>query len=119
MSRDYIPLVKKDETSKVFLKNIILIEQELRKSMIYTDKEKFWLYSKIDTLMQYLDSRFLKCHQSYIINLDKVVKMKSQTIFFENGQKIFIGREKFQSTRQYYASYIIHAQKNLAKSPGM
>ena len=116
MCRDFIPVVSKSEACKVFIKNIILIEQVLRKSKIHTDEEIISFYSKIDELIQFLDGRFFQCHKSYIINMDKVVKMKSQTIFFENGKEISIGREKFQCARQHFAGYITRmAKKNLAK----
>jgi len=116
MSKVYIPFVKRTEACKIFVESIILIEQELRKAMIHTDEESYWMYSKIDEFMQYLDFRFIKCHKSYIINLDKVIKMKAQTIFFENGRKIEIGREKFMFAKQSYANYIITgAKKNLAR----
>lgn len=120
MYRVYIPLVSRGETCKIFLESIILIEQELRKARIYTDEENYSLYSKIEEFTQYLDGRFLRCHQSYIINLDKVVKMKAQTIFFENGLKIMIGREKFINAKQNFTNYItLGAKKNIAGNLGI
>ena len=117
MNGNYVPIIKKGEVCKIFLKNIILIEHDRRKSTIYTDEEKYSLYSKAEELIQFLDNRFLKCHKSYIINLDRVIRMKAQTIFFENGQKIYIGRETFHCASQCFAMYITKgAKKNLAES---
>ena len=108
--------MNKKEIRKVFLESIILVEQKLRKTTIYTDEDNYRYNSKIDEVMQYLDGRFLKCHQSYIINLDKVVRMHACTIIFENGIEIALGRDCFTAAKQRYAVYIVEmAKKNLAR----
>lgn len=104
--KKYVPIVKRGEICKVFLESIMLIEQDLRKTRIYTEDDTYWIYRKIDELVKYLDQNFLKCHQSCIINLDKVIKMKDQTIYFENGYKISMGREKFHFAKQHFARHI-------------
>ena len=111
MVKSYIPIIRRDETCKVFIENILMIEQDLRKTVIYTEEDKYWRYGKMDELSKYLDDRFFKCHHSCIINMDKVVKMREQTIFFENGFKITIGREKFQCAKQNFARYMIQEAK--------
>ena len=111
MARDYIPVICKEEASKVLINNVMLIEQELRKTIIYTDEDRHSFYGKIGDLLKYLDGRFFECHQSYIINMDKVVKMREQTIFFENGLKIMLGRDKFKLAKQKFAGYMVQEAK--------
>jgi len=65
-------------------------------------------------MLRYLDERFLKCHRSCIINMDKVQRMKEQTIFFENGYSFAIGKEKFQSAKQHFARYIVQEANTYA-----
>ena len=112
MERDYIPVIRRSESSKVYLKRIMLIEQELRKIMIFTEEGKYWRYGKIEELSKYLDKRFLKCHSSCIINMDKVVKMRDQTIYFENGYKIIICKEKFYSAKNKFNGYLETTNEN-------
>lgn len=125
MSGNYIPIITKDETSKIFIEKVTFIEQELRKTVIYTDEDRCSCYAKIGDFIKYLDGRFFECHQSYIINMDKVVKMREQTIFFENGHQITLGRDKFKHARQKFSGYIIQganaitAQKILARGLGL
>ena len=110
-SGKYIPIINKDEICKVYIEDILLIEQELRKTIIYTEEDKFWCYGKIDEFLKFLDNRFFRCHQSCIINMNKVIRMKDQTIFFENGFKIMMGKEKFKYTKQNFALYVINGSK--------
>jgi DNA-binding LytR/AlgR family response regulator len=107
MLRDYIPIIRRDETSKIFVDDVLCIEQELRKAVIYTMGDTYWCYGKISDLSKHLDNRFFQCHQSYIINMDRVVKMREQTIYFENGFKITIGRDKFSIAKQSFSAYLI------------
>jgi len=104
--KNYIPVITKSEIAKVFVDSVMLIEQELRKTHIYTVEDEYFPYGKIDELSKYLDKRFFKCHQSCIINMEKVVKMREQTVFFENGLKVVMGRDKFHNAKQYFAIYI-------------
>jgi len=113
MDEKYIPIITKKVTCKIYIEDVMLIEQELRKTIIYTEIDDFQIYGKIDEFLKFLDGRFFKCHQSCIINMDKVVKMKEQTIFFKNGYKVMMGREKFKFARQKFASLLINETKNL------
>ena len=106
MGEGFIPFVNRSETSKIYIDRIMLIEQELRKINIVTDEGQYSRYGKIAELSEYLDGRFLRCHNSYIINMDKVVKMREQTIFFENGFSIMMGRDKFLFAKQSFANYM-------------
>lgn len=104
--RDYIPFIKRNDICKIFIEDIMMIEQDLRKIVIHTEEEQHQCYGKISELSEYLDGRFYKCHCSCIINMDKVVRMKDRMIYFENGFVMPICREKFQNAKQYFAIYI-------------
>jgi DNA-binding LytR/AlgR family response regulator len=115
MREEFIPFVNRSETSKIYIENIMLIEQERRKIIILTEDNKYSWYGKIGELSEYLDNRFLKCHSSYIINMDKVIRMREQTIFFENGYTIMVGRDKFVFAKQLFARYIQTKNKHIRK----
>jgi len=50
---------------------------------------------------------FLRCHQSYIINLNYVVDMKSDVFFLGNGEEINISRQYRKESRQCYIDYML------------
>ena len=108
MGEGYIPIINREETCKVYIVNVLFIEQDLRKIIVHTEDGLFWRYGKIEELLKYLDDRFFKCHKSCIINLDKVMKMKEQTVFFENGDKIVMSKEKFRLAKQNFAGRMLN-----------
>ena len=114
MTKKFIPIVKKKETCKVFLESILTLEQDLRKTIIHTEEGTYLLYAKIDDFTKYLDENFLRCHHSCVINLDKVVKMKDQTAYFENGYHTSFGRDTFRYVKQHFAGHMLRsANKSL------
>ena len=46
--------------------------------------------------------RFLRCHQSYILNLDYVSNMRSDVFLLGSGEEINISRQYRKECRQYY-----------------
>lgn len=104
--RKYMPIIKRNEVLKVDIEQILMIEQDCRKILIHTAEGVISQYKKIEDVKQYLDKRFYQCHRSCIINLDKVIHMREQTIFFESGLTIHMGRESFIRTKQFFARFI-------------
>jgi len=107
MREGFIPFINRSEASKIYIEHILLIEQNLRKIVIFTEEGRYSRYGKISELAEYLDGRFIKCHSSYIINMDKVTRMREQTIFFQNGYTIMIGRDTFTVAKQCFRNYIL------------
>ncbi len=50
---------------------------------------------------------FLRCHQSYILNLDYVTDMKSDVFFLGSGDEINISRQYRRDCKQYYVEYMM------------
>ncbi len=102
----YLPFVNRQQCSKIPLREILRVEQNGRLVTIVTEKGILEKYGKIQEVEEYLDERFYHCLKKTIINFEQVSSMKEQTIFFKNGDKIFLGRENFVRTKQSFAIYI-------------
>lgn len=51
--------------------------------------------------------QFLRCHQSYIVNLDYVVEMKSDLFRLGDGEEINISRQYRRECKQTYIEYML------------
>ncbi len=63
---------------KVFvnLADIVLITREARKTVVYTVDKKFKISESLGELEEKLDgSMFIRCHQSFIVNLDMITEI--------------------------------------------
>lgn len=102
----YLPIVNRKHCRKIWLSDILYIMQEGRLTHVVTENETFSTYNKIGFFGEYLDSRFYYCLKSIAINFQQVSMMQNQTIFFKNGDNIFLGRQNYIHTRQSFANYI-------------
>lgn len=81
---------------KIDIENIEMVEVEGKYLNIYADEKKHIIRSSLNDFSKRLPSRFLKIHQSYIVNMDFVesinadeqkVKLKHHEAFFSRNYK--------------------------------
>lgn len=106
MEEKFIPIKTKKETGKIYLEDIIYLEKNLQKLIIYASTREVQIYCKMDDIKPYLDERFLFCHRSYSFNMDKVVSLRDQTIYLEKQSSVPLGRETFRKAKRLYEEYM-------------
>ncbi len=67
--------------------DIFYIESDKRIVKIQGNNINEWIYCKIDDIEKSLDSRFIRCHKSFIVNYDKI-KVFEKDIFIMDDDKI-------------------------------
>ena len=81
-------------------KNTIIDEDEIQfikrdgmKLIFHTDSRNYEAYSSFSKLESDLPDNFIRCHKSYIANINKItnVEPSSNKIFFENQSQCYIG----------------------------
>jgi len=102
----FVPVITKQYSRKVNIKDIVYIQQQQRRLAIVTDDETFICYERMDNIMENLDDRFFRVMKKLTINLEKVVMAKDQRLFFENGTSVYLGKENFVKTKQKFAGYL-------------
>lgn len=75
--------------------SINFIKKDGMKLVFYTDSRVYETYSSFNKISEDLPSNFVRCHKSYIANINKItdVSPSDNTIIFgnENNSKCFIG----------------------------
>ena len=64
-----------------------------------TVKEEHSFYSRVGDVEAKLDGRFVRCHQSFIINLEHVSSMRSNSLIMDNGSVISVSQSKQKKVR--------------------
>lgn len=93
------------------LDEIIYMEKELRKIRVWGMDASIEFYGRFPDVLTYLDHRFMYCHRSYIINMDKIVWMASNTIFVENNDGIYMGKGTYGRAKKLFSKYIIEKRQ--------
>lgn len=88
------------------IQDIYYMESEKRRIHIYGETGHQECYGKLGDFMERLTEQFVRCHQSYIVNMDKIQKMEMEEILLINGEKIPVSRAKYSEVRERFIQYL-------------
>ena len=63
-------------------------------------------YGSFADVKPHLDGRFMHCHRSYIINMDRIVWMSGCEIFVDTNESIHMGRDAYKRAREIFIGYL-------------
>lgn len=86
--------------------SLIYVEGHGRLIRVVTDQEMLEAYEKIGNLLYQMDGRFLQCHKSYVVNMDRVSKYTGNSFFMDNGAVIPISQSRRKEARARFLDYI-------------
>lgn len=81
---------------RIKLKNIYYVESELRLLHIYTNSGMYTTYMTIESVQEKLNGNFIRCHRSYIVNSNKIMKIEKDNIILYNDKVIPISRSHYK-----------------------
>lgn len=91
----------------VALNDILYIESHNSKCIIHCkDESKHTVYTKLSKIESELnDVRFLRCHQSYLVNMNHIIKADN-CFELTNGDKILIRQRSLKQIKKRFCEYI-------------
>lgn len=101
-----VPIVTRKKTYQVRRKEILYLEKELRLIHVHTDNGVITCYGKFEDLWGYLAADFCRCHNSYVVNLDRVSRLQERMFQLENGEQLVISQKRYQEVKRYYLDYL-------------
>lgn len=93
--------------TKVVYHEILYIESSNSKCILHTESGgAYTIYKTLNTIEKELgDRRFLRCHQSFLVNMDHIKQIEKQFLF-SNGDVVPIRQRGVKLVRQAYMDYI-------------
>lgn len=86
-SPKHLTISFKGITSQIPVNSILYIESNLRKLIIHTQQATYHCYQKLDDIAKQLAGNgFVRCHQSYLVALDKITRHTSSHIYIQDTQ---------------------------------
>lgn len=86
--------------------SVIFAESRGRILKIVTDTEVLETYDKIGHFSFQLDKRFLQCHKSYLINMERVKRYCGDSFLMCDGTTIPISQSRRKEVRQQFLNYM-------------
>ena len=90
------------------LERLAWFENRLHRVFVkLTDGEVLSVNQKLSELQLVLEphSQFLRCHQSYLVNLDYVDKLEDSCFYMRDGQMVPISRNFYKQSKNAYYHY--------------
>ena len=88
------------------MNNIKYIESNKRIAIIHEVDIKRKIYAKLNELEEILPRQFVRCHQSYIINLEKVRELNAHEFVLNTGERIPVSQLKYKETKNSFLQYL-------------
>lgn len=101
-----LPIKKNGATIALPVNEIIYFEQERRILHVHTEMETHSVYLKFSDITKYRTDYFLRCHNSYAVNLFFVKCMTDVYFEMKNGIKIPISRSRKHEVKTTYEAFI-------------
>lgn len=80
------------ESVRIDRRRILYLESRLRMLRLVTEKEAYSFYADLETARSQLGEKFLRCHKSFLVNLDKVTRFSMNRIVLEDGTSVPVSR---------------------------
>lgn len=107
-----IVLKTSDGIVKVKINLIQYISNNKRIITVHTESKGYSSYMKISDIEMVLDSRFIRCHQSYIVNMDYIENISTKNeIHLTTSEIISISRANIKRVKEVYLSHIFKGSR--------
>lgn len=91
---------------KLLFDEIIYFESNKRIVNIHMTTGEEQCYEKLDNLEQQLPDSFLRCHKSFLVNMDKITGFFPSGIQLSDGTVASVSRTKLKESKSKYFQYI-------------
>lgn len=92
-----------------FFKDILFIESDAKKLSIHTTKDKTFSFSaKLDDIeIQLHDQRFIRCHKSFLVNMDHISSLEDHSFKLINNKEIAIAQRNYVHIKKIFYDYLL------------
>lgn len=106
-SKKYIKIGNKQTI--VCENDIQYIKRDGMKLVFHTDSQEYETYSSFNKIQDFLPDNFVRCHKSFIVNVNKIsnVETSSNTISFGNNSHCLIGPKYKNNFMEVFDNYAI------------
>ena len=94
-----------------YLDEILYLESRAHRTMIHTYEGEEMCRDKISDLEQRMGDTFVRCHQSFLVNMKYIRRIENESFKLENGEEISISKRRYVETKNRYFAYLNRIEK--------
>lgn len=104
--RECFVITVKGNAFKIRINDILYLESEKRTVILHGRYESYIIYKKLDDVQAELPDYFLRCHQSYLVNMNEIRSLKPLRLELYHGEVIPVSRPKYRETKERFLSFL-------------
>ena len=101
-----ISISLKEGIIKIYMRDIKYFESQGRYLFIHERKLTRKIYLKLDDVEKNLPSNFLRCHKSYLVNMDYIKEFRNKEILLFSNDIVSVSRPKYTEAKLKFLSYL-------------
>ena len=94
-----------------YLDEILYLESRAHRTMIHTYEGEEVCRDKISDLEQRMGDTFVRCHQSFLVNMKYIRRIENESFKLENGEEISNSKRRYVETKNRYFAYLNRIEK--------
>jgi len=104
------PIQNRAQTIRIPVSEISFIESKNTRCIIHCGSNNIYtIYKKLDVVETELgDRHFLRCHKSYLVNMDSIDATENTHFVLHNGEQVPIRAKDAKAIRQQYIDFVTH-----------
>lgn len=96
----------KGSVFKIKARDILYLESEKRTVILHSRGGDWSVYRKLDDVQQELPDYFLRCHQSYLVNMNEVKSLMPLKLKLSDETEIPISRPKYREAKETFLKFL-------------
>lgn len=88
------------------LDTVLYLEKQLRKVVVVTTQGKYDFYGRFEDVQPQMDRRMIRCHNSFIANMDYARQFTPDGFLLENDQVVPVSRRRLTAVRNEFVRYL-------------
>ena len=81
---------------------ICYLESRGHQTFIHLDQKKEVCCDKLSDLEEQMGEQFVRCHQSFLVNMKYIRRIEKESLILENGKRIPISKKRDLETKERY-----------------
>lgn len=105
-SREFLGILKNGAYERVQLSDILYCEVFDHELIIHTKNGCYEYSGILDVLEGKLDGRFFRCHRSFLVNMEHVVRQEKGAALLTSGENVMVSRRRQQEFRRKLLDFL-------------
>ena len=101
-----VSIMCRNQQQIFYLNEIWYLESSAHRTMIHTYENEHVCHDKISDLEMRMGETFVRCHQSFLVNMKYIRRVEHDRFKLENGEEIPISKKRYMEARARYFQYL-------------